>query len=95
MKFGIVVFPGSNCDHDAWYATSHNAGAEAHMLWHKDTTIPLPTASVSVSPTTICANSSATFTFTGTPNATVTYNINGGANQGHIVTGKQIGRAHV
>ena len=40
MKFGIVVFPGSNCDHDAWYATSHNAGAEAQMLWHKDTSIP-------------------------------------------------------
>ena len=40
MKFGIVVFPGSNCDHDAWYATSHNAGAQAQMLWHKDTIIP-------------------------------------------------------
>ncbi|MEK8180313.1 gliding motility-associated C-terminal domain-containing protein, partial [Flavobacterium buctense] len=42
---------------------------------------PLPTASVAVSPTTLCAGDSATFTFTGTPNATVTYNINGGANQ--------------
>ncbi|NNT73276.1 hypothetical protein HKT18_13735, partial [Flavobacterium sp. IMCC34852] len=42
---------------------------------------PLPTVSVAVSPTTICANDSATFTFTGTPNATVTYNINGGSNQ--------------
>ncbi|MFN3755231.1 gliding motility-associated C-terminal domain-containing protein, partial [Flavobacterium sp.] len=42
---------------------------------------PLPTASVSVSPTTLCSGDSATFTFTGTPNATVTYNINGGANQ--------------
>jgi phosphoribosylformylglycinamidine synthase len=40
MKFGIVVFPGSNCDHDAWYAASHNLGASATMLWHKDTTIP-------------------------------------------------------
>ena len=40
MKCGIVVFPGSNCDHDAWYATSHNAGAEAQMLWHKETSIP-------------------------------------------------------
>ncbi|MBM4151398.1 MAG: phosphoribosylformylglycinamidine synthase subunit PurQ [Ignavibacteria bacterium] len=40
MKFGIVVFPGSNCDHDAWYATSHSAGAQAQMLWHKDTIIP-------------------------------------------------------
>ena len=26
MKFGVVVFPGSNCDHDAWYAVSHNLG---------------------------------------------------------------------
>lgn len=40
MKFGIVVFPGSNCDHDAFYATSENAGAEAQYLWHKDTSIP-------------------------------------------------------
>uniref|UniRef100_UPI0035B1423E hypothetical protein n=1 Tax=Flavobacterium sp. TaxID=239 RepID=UPI0035B1423E len=45
------------------------------------TVLPLPTASVSVSPTTICSNESATITFTGTPNATVTYNINGGSNQ--------------
>jgi phosphoribosylformylglycinamidine synthase len=40
MKYGIVVFPGSNCDHDAWYATRHNSGAEAKYLWHKDRTIP-------------------------------------------------------
>ncbi|TBX67589.1 hypothetical protein EZL74_08885, partial [Flavobacterium silvisoli] len=40
-----------------------------------------PTASASFAPTTICANSSSTLTFTGTPNATVTYTINGGANQ--------------
>ncbi|MGA2297790.1 MAG: phosphoribosylformylglycinamidine synthase subunit PurQ [FCB group bacterium] len=40
MKFGIVVFPGSNCDHDAWYATSHNAKAESEFLWHKDTLVP-------------------------------------------------------
>lgn len=40
MKFGIVVFPGSNCDHDAWYAASNSAGAEAEYLWHKDTSLP-------------------------------------------------------
>lgn len=40
MKFGIVVFPGSNCDHDAYYAASVNAGFESQYLWHKDTTIP-------------------------------------------------------
>ncbi len=34
MHVGIVVFPGSNCDHDAWYAVNHNLGHEAHFLWH-------------------------------------------------------------
>ena len=37
MRFGVVVFPGSNCDHDAWYATSRNLGHEAQYLWHHDT----------------------------------------------------------
>lgn len=37
MKFGVVVFPGSNCDHDAWYATGHNLGHQAEFLWHSDT----------------------------------------------------------
>jgi phosphoribosylformylglycinamidine synthase len=37
MKFGVVVFPGSNCDHDAWYAVSHNVGHQAEFLWHSDT----------------------------------------------------------
>ena len=40
MKYGVVVFPGSNCDHDAWFATSHNASSESVYLWHKDTSIP-------------------------------------------------------
>jgi phosphoribosylformylglycinamidine synthase len=34
MRFGVVVFPGSNCDHDAWYALSHNLGQQAEFLWH-------------------------------------------------------------
>jgi phosphoribosylformylglycinamidine synthase subunit PurQ / glutaminase len=34
MKFGVVVFPGSNCDHDAWYAASRNLGEQAEFLWH-------------------------------------------------------------
>lgn len=34
MKVGIVVFPGSNCDHDAWYAVSHNLGHSACFIWH-------------------------------------------------------------
>lgn len=40
MKFGVVVFPGSNCDHDALYATSKNVAAESVEIWHKDTKIP-------------------------------------------------------
>jgi phosphoribosylformylglycinamidine synthase len=34
MKFGVVVFPGSNCDHDAWYALSQNLGYPAEFIWH-------------------------------------------------------------
>ncbi|MBL8217769.1 MAG: phosphoribosylformylglycinamidine synthase subunit PurQ [Bryobacterales bacterium] len=39
MKVGVVVFPGSNCDHDAWYAVTHNLGHEAEFLWHSDPTV--------------------------------------------------------
>jgi phosphoribosylformylglycinamidine synthase len=35
MRFGVVVFPGSNCDHDAWYAVSHNLGQHAEFVWHE------------------------------------------------------------
>jgi phosphoribosylformylglycinamidine synthase len=37
MKFGIVVFPGSNCDHDAYHATKHVLGQDAEFVWHKET----------------------------------------------------------
>ena len=36
MKAAIVVFPGSNCDHDAHYALSEVLGHEAEFVWHKD-----------------------------------------------------------
>jgi phosphoribosylformylglycinamidine synthase I len=36
MKFGIVVFPGSNCDHDAYHVVRHVLGQPAVFLWHKD-----------------------------------------------------------
>ncbi len=36
IKFGIVVFPGSNCDHDAYYSTKKILGSDAEFLWHKD-----------------------------------------------------------
>jgi hypothetical protein len=45
------------------------------------TILDLPTATIAVNPTISCSGDSATFTLTGTPNATVTYTINGGANQ--------------
>ena len=35
MKFGVVIFPGSNCDHDALYALSHNLGQPAVDIWHE------------------------------------------------------------
>lgn len=36
MKFGIVVFPGSNCDRDMQNALQHDLNKEVIMLWHKD-----------------------------------------------------------
>ena len=36
MKFGVVVFPGSNCDDDTIYALRVNLGQEVVKLWHKD-----------------------------------------------------------
>ena len=39
MKFGVIVFPGSNCDHDAFYAVSHNLGQQAEFIWHDSATL--------------------------------------------------------
>jgi phosphoribosylformylglycinamidine synthase len=36
MKFGVVVFPGSNCEDDTIFALRHNLGQEVVKLWHKD-----------------------------------------------------------
>jgi phosphoribosylformylglycinamidine synthase len=35
MKFGVVIFPGSNCDHDALYAIERNLGEQAAGIWHQ------------------------------------------------------------
>lgn len=35
MKFGVVIFPGSNCDHDAVYALSGNLGQSVTEIWHE------------------------------------------------------------
>ena len=39
MKFAVVVFPGSNCDHDAYHAVKHVVGQDAVYIWHKDTSL--------------------------------------------------------
>jgi len=38
-KFGVVVFPGSNCDHDAYYSLKKVLGFDVVFLWHKDTNL--------------------------------------------------------
>jgi phosphoribosylformylglycinamidine synthase I len=39
MKFAVVVFPGSNGDHDAYYAAKDVLGVEADYVWHKETSL--------------------------------------------------------
>lgn len=39
LKFGIVVFPGSNCDHDCYHVIKHLLGQEAEFVWHEETDI--------------------------------------------------------
>jgi len=36
-KIGVLVFPGSNCDHDAYHAMKHVMNAETEFIWHKET----------------------------------------------------------
>ena len=35
MKFGVIIFPGSNCDHDAYWTIQHVANQPATFLWHE------------------------------------------------------------
>jgi phosphoribosylformylglycinamidine synthase len=37
MTFAVIVFPGSNCDHDAYHAVKHVLGHGAQFVWHKET----------------------------------------------------------
>jgi phosphoribosylformylglycinamidine synthase len=37
VKCGVVVFPGSNCDHDVYHALKHVVGQETEFLWHRST----------------------------------------------------------
>jgi phosphoribosylformylglycinamidine synthase len=39
MKVGVVVFPGSNCDHDTYHVVKHVMGQEACFVWHKDASL--------------------------------------------------------
>jgi phosphoribosylformylglycinamidine synthase len=39
MTFAVVVFPGSNCDHDAYHAAKHVLGEDARFVWHKETSL--------------------------------------------------------
>jgi phosphoribosylformylglycinamidine synthase len=37
VKFGVVVFPGSNCDHDAYHVLSKHVGQPVDFVWHEET----------------------------------------------------------
>ncbi|CAN5727570.1 phosphoribosylformylglycinamidine synthase subunit PurQ [soil metagenome] len=39
MKFAVIVFPGSNCDHDAYHTAKHVVGQDAEFVWHKETSL--------------------------------------------------------
>jgi phosphoribosylformylglycinamidine synthase len=39
IKFAVVVFPGSNCDHDTYYAATDVLGQQAECIWHKETSL--------------------------------------------------------
>jgi phosphoribosylformylglycinamidine synthase I len=39
MKFGVVIFPGSNCDHDCYYAIKTVTGKPVEFVWHQDTSV--------------------------------------------------------
>jgi phosphoribosylformylglycinamidine synthase len=39
MRFGVIVFPGSNCDHDAFHATGQVLGQQAEYIWHDSPTL--------------------------------------------------------
>ena len=40
MRVGVIVFPGSNCDHDAYHVARHVFGLETKFIWHKERELP-------------------------------------------------------
>jgi phosphoribosylformylglycinamidine synthase len=39
VKFGVIVFPGSNCDHDAYHVISKHVGQPVDFIWHRETNL--------------------------------------------------------
>src|SRR3990172_7434109 len=39
MKFGVIIFPGSNCDHDCYYALKHVFKQDVEFVWHKESSL--------------------------------------------------------
>jgi len=39
VKFGVVIFPGSNCDHDCYYSIQSVTGKPVEFIWHQDTSV--------------------------------------------------------
>jgi phosphoribosylformylglycinamidine synthase len=39
VKFGVIIFPGSNCDHDAYHVISKHVGQPVDFIWHQDTNL--------------------------------------------------------
>ena len=39
VKFAVIVFPGSNCDHDALYSLKNNLNVEAGFVWHRESNL--------------------------------------------------------
>src|SRR5438552_14597952 len=39
MKFGVVIFPGSNCDHDTYHVISKVIGQPVQFIWHRSTAL--------------------------------------------------------
>src|ERR687887_377138 len=40
MNIGVIVFPGSNCDHDCQHVLGDVLGQSVRMIWHKETSVP-------------------------------------------------------
>ena len=62
MKFGVITFPGSNSDEDAFLAISDVLGQECVRLWHKDHDLRRRASRISMRPVRSCGFPSRTAT---------------------------------